>query len=146
MNVRLATKMDKTMVLELFDEFGKMINAAEIPSKVGGAMFDEITGRDDTKIFVIEEKGCMLGIATFYLLPNIRHGRKRGHIEDFFITGSARNKGAGTFLFESIKDYCRKNKIKVFKLNSGNDLVKAHRFYEKKGGKTTERFFRFDIE
>ena len=109
-------------------------------------MFDEIISRDDTKIFVIEENGQILGMSTFYLLPNIRHGWKRGHIEDFFITKNARNKGAGTFLLKSIKDYCRKNNIKVIKLNSGNELVKAHYFYEKNGGKTTERFFRFDID
>lgn len=146
MNVRLATSADKTPILKLFDEFSVMINASDIPSKVGGAIFDEIISRDDTKIFVVEDNGQMLGIATFYLLPNIRHGWKRGHIEDFFITNTARNKGVGTFLLKSIKDYCHKNNIKVIKLHSGNDLVYAHSFYEKNGGKTTERFFRFDID
>ncbi|MBI2617579.1 GNAT family N-acetyltransferase [Candidatus Gottesmanbacteria bacterium] len=145
MNVRVATSNDKTQVLKLFDEFSLMIKAKDIPSKVGSYMFDEIISRTDTKIFIVEEKGQLLGLATFYLLPNIRHGLKRGHIEDFFITGKARGKGIGTFLFSSIKDYCRKNNIKVIKLHSGNDLVRAHHFYEKSGGKTTERFFRFDI-
>ncbi|OGG26270.1 hypothetical protein A2960_04820 [Candidatus Gottesmanbacteria bacterium RIFCSPLOWO2_01_FULL_39_12b] len=146
MNVRFATPKDKVKILDLFDEFGSLINATDIPSEVGGAMFDEIINRDDTKIFVVEEKGQISGIATFYLLPNIRHGRKRGHLEDFFITSTARNKGVGTFLLKSIKDYCHKNNIKVIKLHSGNELVNAHSFYEKNGGKTTERFFRFDID
>lgn len=145
MNTRFATAKDKVNIINLFNEFGSLINAADIPSKVGGEIFDEIISRNDTKIFVMEENDQILGIATFYLLPSIRHGWKRGHIEDFFITNTARNKGVGTFLLKSIKDYCHKNNIKVIKLHSGNDLVKAHRFYEKNGGKSTERFFRFDI-
>lgn len=145
MDVRFATLKDKVKVLNLFDEFSLLINATEIPSRVGGEIFDEIISRNDTKIFVIEENDQIVGLATFYLLPNIRHGWKRGHIEDFFITNTARNKGAGTFLLKSIKDYCHKNNIKVIKLHSGNDLVKAHQFYEKNGGKSSEKFFRFDI-
>lgn len=146
MIVRFAVFDDKAQVLKLFDEFSLLIKAKEIPSEVGGPIFDEIISRDDTKIFVVEDNGQMLGLATFYLLPNIRHGWKRGHIEDFFITDSARGKGIGTFLLSSIKDYCRKNNIKVIKLHSGKDLLKAHHFYEKNGGRTTERFFRFDID
>jgi len=146
MNVRFATQIDKAHILNLFDEFGLMINATDIPSKVGGAIFDEIISRNDTKIFVIEENGQILGMSTFYLLPSIRHGWNRGHIEDFFITDTKRNQGLGAFLLKSIKDYCRKNNIKVIKLHSGNELINAHHFYEKNGGKTTERFFRFDID
>ncbi len=145
MNARFATLNDKEKVLNLFDEFSLMLKASDTPSKVGGPIFDEIISRDDTKIFVVEDNGQILGIATFYLLPNIRHGWKRGHIEDFFVVNSARSKGVGTFLLSSIKDYCRKNSIKVIKLDSGNELTNAHSFYEKNGGKTTERFFRFDI-
>src|SRR3989338_10471278 len=146
MNVRFASQKDKAEILNLFDEFGYLVNAGEIPSKVGGGIFDEIIRRGDTKIFIAEDNGQILGLVTFYLLPNIRHGWKRGHIEDFFITKTARAKGVGTFLLKSIKDYCRKNNIKVIKLHSGNDLVIAHHFYEKNGGKSSEKFFRFDID
>lgn len=146
MNVRFATSGDKTQVFKLFDEFSVLLKAKEIPSKVGGQIYDEIIFRNDTKIFIVEDKNQILGLATFYLLPNIRHGWKRGHIEDFFITHNFRNQGVGTFLLTSIKNYCKKNNIKVIKLHSGNDLEKAHHFYEKNGGKSTERFFRFDID
>lgn len=146
MIIRLATSQDKDQVLKLFDEFSSMLEAKEKPSQVGGAIFDEIISRSDTKIFVAEENGYLQGVATFYLLPNIRHGWHRGHIEDFFVTSTVRNKGVGTQLLSFIKDYCKKNNIIVIKLDSGNELTTAHRFYEKNGGKTTERFFRIDIE
>jgi GNAT superfamily N-acetyltransferase len=146
MNVRLATTQDKKQVLALLDEFSSMFKAKEIPSQVGGAIFDEIMSRKDTKIFVADEKGHLQGLATLYLLPNIRHGWHRGHIEDFFVTNAVRRKGVGTHILSFVKDYCRKNHITVIKLDSGNELTDAHAFYEKNGGKTTEKFFRFDID
>jgi GNAT superfamily N-acetyltransferase len=123
-----------------------MFHSEEKPSLVGGDIFDEIMSRKDTMIFVAESDGKLQGLVTFYLLPNVRHGWYRGHIEDFFVTGSARGSGIGTQLFDAIKDYCRKNNIKVVKLDSGNELGSAHKFYERNGGKTTERFFRFDLD
>jgi GNAT superfamily N-acetyltransferase len=146
MIIRLATAQDKNKVLKLFDEFSYMFQAKEIPSQVGGKIFDEIISREDIKIFIADENGQLQGLVTFYIIPNIRHGWHRGHIEDFFVTKTVRNKGVGTQLLSFIKDYCRQNNIKVIKLDSGNELVNAHKFYEKNGGKTTERFFRFDID
>ena len=146
MNIRFATSEDKDEVLRLFDEFSKLNKAKDIPSEVGNPIFNEVISRNDTKIFVAEENGILYGLATFYLLPNIRHGWHRGHIEDFFVSASKRGTGVGTQIFNGIKDYCRKNGIKVVKLDSGNELTAAHYFYEKNGGKQTERMFRFDIK
>jgi GNAT superfamily N-acetyltransferase len=134
MNIRLATAQDKEQVLALLDEFSSLMRAKEIPSQIGGAIFDA------------DEQGQLQGLATLYLLPNIRHGWHRGHIEDFFVTPTLRKKGVGTQIFTFMKDYCLKNHVKVIKLDSGNELTDAHAFYEKNGGKTTERFFRFDID
>lgn len=146
MTIRLATAQDKQGVLRIFDEFSALLNASDVPSVVGGKIFDEVISREDTHVFIAEDDGEIVGVATLYLLPNIRHGWRRGHIEDFFVTSTKRSRGVGTALFTAIKEYCRDHSIKVIKLDSGNELVKAHSFYEKHGGKTTERFFRFDLE
>lgn len=145
MTIRLATSQDKDQVLTLFDELASLFQEKQIPSLVGGEIFDEVIRRKDTMIFVAEENGQLRGFVTFYLIPNIKHGWHRGHIEDFFVTGKVRGKGVGTQLFDFIKQYCKENSINVIKLDSGNELTNAHKFYEKNGGKTTERFFRFDI-
>lgn len=146
MNIRLATIADKDKVLKLFDEFSKFQNAKDVPSEVSGQIFDEVVSRNDTKIFVAEQDNSLYGMATFYLLPNIRHGWHRGHIEDFFVSNTKRGTGIGSQLFDAIKDYCRKNNIKVIKLDSGNELTGAHTFYKGLGGKQTEQMFRFDID
>jgi GNAT superfamily N-acetyltransferase len=145
MTIRLATAEDKDQVLSLLDEFSGQLAAKEIPSHVGGAIFDKIINHDDLYIFVAEEDGKIYGLVTFYMLPNIRHGWHRGHIEDFFVAESVRGKGVGSELFNYVKEYCKEHNIKVIKLDSGNELVDAHKFYEKHGGRTSERFFRFDI-
>jgi GNAT superfamily N-acetyltransferase len=109
-------------------------------------MFDEIIFRNDTKIFVAEEGDKLMGLATLYILPNIRHGWHRGHIEDFFVSEGVRSNGIGTQIFITVKKFCHDNLIRVIKLDSANDLTKAHKFYMKNGGKQTEKMFRFDID
>lgn len=153
MQIRLATQSDKSGVLTLLDELGEEINKQKGFSphnaeaqKIGGPMFDEIINNPDTFIFVAEEDDELHGLATFYALPNIRHGYRRGHIEDFVVSEKSRGKGVGSMIMNAIKEYCQKNNMKVIKLDSGMDLVFAHKFYEKNGGKNTEKMFRFDLE
>lgn len=146
MHIRFATPSDKQQIFALFDEFSELFHASDVPSRVGGAVYDEIMERDDTKIFIAEDDGKVVGLATLYIVPNIRHGWHRGHIEDFFTTASYRGKGVGSRIFSAIKEYCRKNNIKVIKLDSEKNLTSSHAFYEKNGGKYTENMFRFDLE
>jgi (aminoalkyl)phosphonate N-acetyltransferase len=145
MQIRIVTSDDKKEVLSLMDEFNEKYHSEEKASLIGEEIFDEILKREDTTIFVAEENGKLFGLATLYLLPNIRHGWHRGHIEDFFVTESLRGKGVGSKIFDAIKEYCSKNNVKVIKLDSDVNLVNAHKFYEKNGGKFTEKMFRFDL-
>ncbi len=152
MIIRLAIKRDKKQVLQLLDEIGEEINKKKGYSphnaeaqKVGGSIFDEVLSRKDTLIFVADEKGKLIGLITCYILPNIRHGWHRGHIEDFVVSKILRGKGVGSKLLDAVKKYCREKRIKVIKLDSGIELTDAHNFYEKHGGKFTEKMFRFDL-
>lgn len=146
MKIRLANYKDKQQVLSLLDEFSRELNASDVPSQIGGDIFDKVINRADILIFVAEENEKLIGLVTFYLLPNIRHGYHRGHVEDVFVTKSKRKKGVGTEIFNEIKNYCRRNKIKVIKLDSGIKLEHAHKFYQKNGGEHTEIMFRFEID
>jgi GNAT superfamily N-acetyltransferase len=145
MDIRQAIPADKEQVLTLFDEFSKLFHATDVPSEVGGDIFDEVITRKDTKIFVADDNGKLVGLATLYLLPNIRHGWHRGHIEDFYVTPLYQKQGVGTQIFAAIKTYCKQNQIHVIKLDSEIHLLTAHKFYEKNGGTFTEKMFRFDI-
>ncbi len=87
----------------------------------------------------------MIALATFYLLPYIRHGSHRGQIEDFVVSESYRGKGIGSILFNGIKEYCKKSGKTVVKLTTRNNNFSAQKFYEKNEGKQTEKMYRFDI-
>jgi GNAT superfamily N-acetyltransferase len=143
--VRMATLSDQDSVLELFNEFSEFLGSDDRCLDTSEAIYREMINRDDTFIFVAEEGANLLGLVTLYLIPNVRHGWHRGHIEDMFVSESARKSGVAQLLFEEVKNYCKEIGVKVIKLDSGNELTDAHRFYEKQGGKSTERFFRFDL-
>jgi len=153
LKIRLATKDDKHEVLRLLDELGEEVNKRIGYSphnveaqKLGGKIYEEIISRDDIKIFVAEENGKLIAVTTFFLAPYIRHGCYRGHIEDFVVSAKYRNRGVGSKIFTEIKKYCRKNKIPVIKLNSMLNNKPAHDFYQKNGGRFTEKMFRFDMQ
>ena len=151
MLIRLATKSDESVVLELLEQLleearrteGKEYKREIRPER--GLVFNEVISRKDTFVFVADEEGRGLGLATLYLLPIIRHGWQQGHVEDFVIDSTVRGKGIGTQIFDAVKDFCRKREVRVIKLTSGLGLTGAHRFYERHGGKYTEKMYRFDL-
>lgn len=151
--IRLATAEDEKSVLQLLDRLGEDLNKNRGYSptnldaiKIGGPIFRDVVGRKDIMIFVYEENNAIIGLVTFYLIPSIRHGNYRGHIEDLVVDNSYRRKGIASQLMDAVKKYCKENNIKVIKLDSGNELKNAHSFYIKNDGKQTEKMFRFDIE
>jgi GNAT superfamily N-acetyltransferase len=145
MQVRLASPNDKPQVLNLLNEFGQFVHSKNAPLTKCEVILDEVLARPDTMIFVAEDNGKLIGLATFYILPNIRHAWHQGHIEDFYVTKSLQHQGVGTAIFNAIKKYCRENNIKVLKLASGRQLAKAHKFYTKNDGQFTEKSFKFDL-
>lgn len=151
-DVRFAGSADKQDVLRLLDEIGEEINrtAGYSPRNVeaqavGGAIFDAVVQREDTMIFLAVAGTEVVGLVTFFILPNVRHGGYRGHIEDVVVSAKARGQGVGSALIDAVKEYCQSKNIRVFKLDSVNELADAHRFYEKNGGRQTEKMFRFDV-
>ncbi len=151
MNIRLAEQEDKENVLAILDEL-----IAEVNKKMGSskkhrgnekryAMYDEVIKRDDIKIFIAEENNTVVGLGELHIVPILRRGYHQGVIENFVVAESMRGKGIGSALIQEIINYCKKNNISVIKVNSGIELAEAHAFYEKHGGKFTEKLFRFEI-
>lgn len=152
MEFRKAVTADKEAVLLLMDQLGEEINNKIGFSphnteavKKGSLMYQEVVSRKDAGVFLAVEDGEIIGLVSFYTFPNIRHGGYRGRIEDFVISKKARGKGVGSKLLQGLKDYFQQQNINVIKLDSGNELVEAHNFYRKNGGKQTEQMFRFEI-
>lgn len=152
MTIRFATISDKDAVLSLLDELIKQANLKSgsplTPTEkiaIRRNQYTELLQRDDVKIFVAEDEGKLVGIADLFIIPIMRRGYYSGHIEDFVITWKMRGKGIGSKLLTAVKSYCKKNSIKVFKLTTAVEFEEAQKFYEKNGGKFTEKMYRFDL-
>lgn len=153
MNVRFAEARDVNEVLGLLDELIKEVNlkrGQRAPKGIEGQearreIFSKLLEREDVKIFVAEDNGHLVGVCDLFILPIMRRGNYHGHIEDLVISKNVRGKGIGSMLLNAVKDYCKQQNINVIKLTSGLELVSAHKFYEKNGGKFEEKMFRFDL-
>lgn len=153
MKIRFATIQDQDSVLGLLDQLLQEIQRESggiVPAKTTGQaerqrIYQELLNKKDVRIFLAEEGSVILGMADIFILPIMRRGYSQAHVEDLVVSEEARGKGVGTALMDAIKKYCRENDIKVIKLTSGTELIRAHNFYEKNGGKTSEKMFRFDL-
>lgn len=152
MKIRFAKKEDKTQIFSLQDELLTAVALAknEKPKhkpieKVGSELFDKTFHENIVKYLVAEEKGKIIGLATLIVYPIVRRGQYRAKLEELVVSEKMRGKGIGTLLLEAVLKYCKAHDIPTMVLNSEVDLSKAHKFYEKHGGKFTEKMFRFDL-
>jgi hypothetical protein len=99
MNIRLAKPEDKMRVLTLLNQLGKVINERvafdpdnEKAHILGCDNYDRVMRGNDTKIFVIEDNGEIVGVASFFILHDMITGKPFAHIDDFVIDEPKRNK------------------------------------------------------
>lgn len=152
MQSRFAKISDSEQISQLLDELIEEVNFRGAPPaktalnlKERTKMFDSLLKREDVKIFVMEEDNKIIAFSDVFIIPVMRRSIHTAIIEDFVVTKTRRGQGIGTKLMQSIIAYCREQNIHVIKLTSGIELISAHKFYEKMGGKYSEKLFRFDI-
>lgn len=152
MIIRLATRRDREPVLRLLNQLGQVINQFVHfdPDNVrahilGVKNYDDAMGRDDRKVFVVETKNKIIGVATFFILTDFITGSKFAHIDDFVVDIKHRGKGIGTKLLAFIKSYAASHDIHTIQLTSSLSLTKAHRFYEHRGGIFARKVIKFSV-
>jgi GNAT superfamily N-acetyltransferase len=152
MTIRLAEAKDKTRVLSLLNQLGKVINELvcfdpdnERAHVLGRDNYDRVMKDDNTKLFVIEDKGKVVGVASFFILHDMITGKPFAHIDDFVIDEKKRNKGYGTRLMKGILEYGKTHDIHCIQLTSSLQLVEAHKFYENLGGKFARKVIKFTL-
>jgi len=101
--------------------------------------------KSNNKLFLAKINGKVVGCVNLQLIQNIRHGWLRGHLEEVVVKLEYRGKGIGTMLMKSVKDYCKRNNIKMIKVMCGKQLKESHKFYEKNGFKYLDRGYRLAI-
>lgn len=152
MIIRLATVKDERQVLSLLNELGEVINELVSPGpnylrahELGKKNYQEAFKRNDRKVFVAENDGRIIGVATFFILTDFITGSTFAHIDDFVIQKSFRGKGIGGALLTYIKKYAKLHGIHTIKLTSSPQLIRAHKFYKKHGGVFAQRVIKFEL-
>ncbi len=152
MTIRLATQADRDAVLLLLNQLGEVINryVHDDPNNVrahelGQENYDRAMLRDDRKVFVAEEAGKIVGVATLFILTDFITARPFAHIDDFVVDKAYRKQGIGTKLLDRIKHYVKDHEMTSLEVTSSLPLTKAHAFYEKRGGVFARKVIKFQF-
>ncbi|MFH2109021.1 MAG: GNAT family N-acetyltransferase [Patescibacteria group bacterium] len=142
MKVIKADKSHKNHVLRLLDDFRTACMAIINPAKnsvsttakeTGGDLFDQVIVSSNSVIFLAVEKHKYAGIATIHKIPQIRKGGYCAEIEEMFVEPEFQGKGVAQLLIDAIVKWAKKENINTVRLESSNELKRAHGFYEKAG-------------
>lgn len=152
MMIRLATIHDRDKVLHLLNQLGEIVNERVHfdPDNVrahelGRKNYEEAVSRADRRVFVVDDQGVIIGVATFFILTDFITGKQFAHIDDFVVDKKRRKSGIGSQLLEFIKTYARSMGIISIELTSSLPLTEAHEFYEKRGGVFARKVIKFAL-
>jgi len=155
MEIIKADKSHKDHVLRLLDNFITFYNETTNPERAlistiakesGGPMFDTIVDSSKSAIFLVKDEGDYIGIATVYKIPQIRHGKYCAEIEEMYIEPKFHGKGVAKILINAIIEWAKENGLRSVRLESSNELKRAHSFYEKTGFKFYGRAYQKTIK
>lgn len=142
MKIIKADRSQQDIVLQLLDEFRKHVSDLVDPSKnnlsteardKGGPVFSAAVASSGSAIFLAEEGGEYIGLATINKIPQIRRGGYCGEIEEMYVIPAYQGQGVATLLLDALSVWAKANGIDVLRLEANNKLTRAHRFYEKSG-------------
>ncbi len=152
MITRLAHAADRDSVLRLLNQLGEIINTHVHfdPDNVrahelGKRNYEDAMNRKDRKVFVTEDSGKIIAVATFFILTDFITGKPFAHVDDFVVDETRRGTGIGSSLLEYMKTYAVIHDIRSIQLTSSLPLTSAHRFYEKRGGVFARKVITFTL-
>ncbi len=140
--IRIANEKDTAAVLRLLEQVNRVHHDLRpdlfnLATKYTAAELETIFADEDTRVFVCEENGSVLGYVFTVLIDhqsdNMLVPVKELYIDDLCVDEAARGKGVATKLFAYVRQYAREKGCYHITLNvwEGNDSALA--FYRKMG-------------
>lgn len=97
-------------------------------------------------IFVLEERGKIVGTAALSVVPNISHrGTPYAIVENVVVDQKVRSKGHGELLMRHAIEEARRAGCYKVSLTSSKRRADAHRFYKRLGFERTHDAFRLNL-
>jgi len=91
--------------------------------------------KKESIVVIAKFEGEVVAMVTMQTIVSTAIGAKTGLIEDFIVKDDYRDMGVGTYLFEYLKNYALKHKIKRMQLVCDNHNISAKEFYSKRSFK-----------
>ncbi len=140
--IRIANEKDTAAVLRLLGQVNRVHHDLRpdlfnLATKYTAAELETIFADENTRVFVCEENGNVLGYVFTVLIDhqgdNMLVPVKELYIDDLCVDEAARGKGVATKLFAYVRQYAREKGCYHITLNvwEGNDSALA--FYRKMG-------------
>lgn len=152
MEIIHANESHKEVVLTLLDQFRDFVAKIMNPKVTmksdsartrGGAIFDDAIESENSAIFLANDGGTYVGILTIFKVPQIRKGTCYAEIEEMFVIPEYQGSETAKMLIDMAVEWAKKNGVSSIRLESSNELKRAHSFYMKVGfkeyGKAFER-------
>ena len=116
--VRRAETRDADAVLALLEGLGRP-EVAEDPSGQRAVFVDHL-GYDDATVFVAEEDGLLVGMASLWLRPRLNWLTLEAWVPDLFVDQAYRRLGVGRALLEACAAEARRRGCHRLSLASGH--------------------------
>jgi len=142
MDIRVANKNDKKVVLKILDEFNDYANSlnkdwdrklSNSAQKGSGFLFDEMISLGRSKIFLAVENKEAVGFLEIHKVPRFRKSKYYGEIEGIFIREKYYGGGVAQKLMRLAFKWAKNEGLDCIRLYSAQGLNRAHAFYKKMG-------------
>ena len=129
--VRRAEARDSDDVVGLLGGLGRPA-PAEKPLPPRNVFLDHLS-YDEARVFVAEEDGRVVAVASFWLRPRLNWTTLEGWIPDMYVHPAYRERGIGRQLLDACAAEARRRGCHRITLESGHQRDDAHRLYEAYG-------------
>ncbi|HZE87385.1 MAG TPA: GNAT family N-acetyltransferase [Methylomirabilota bacterium] len=126
MHIRLANDTDYEAVMNLYNDFV----GNDRYSTHDHDSFKKVINNSQNFVFVAEDKGKLVGFATFSIRDVIRYPRPIAELDELFVSSEYRQKGLGKKLMQYVEEKARDLGCYRMFIESHYDHKAAHAFYE----------------
>jgi GNAT superfamily N-acetyltransferase len=92
----------------------------------------EVWSSERSDVLLADADGDLVGFCSVYLdILSVRFGQ-RSWVEDLAVHPDRRSRSIGGRLLRAAQDWARERGATHLELDSGNDRIRAHRFYERR--------------
>lgn len=129
MQIRKANKSDYEKLMKLYNLFV----GENRYSNHDKDSFNKVINNPKSFIFLAEDKGNLIGFATFSLRDVVRFPKPIAELDEMYVLDKYQQKGIGKQLMKTIEDKARELSCYRIYIESSYDRQSAHKFYEALG-------------